>query len=104
GRAVAVVPLAGSLRALADARRPQLVVLGDDQGELALACDEIAVFPAGRVTLEPLRGCMASPGSPLLALARAGGEPAFLCSADKLAASARRLWEHEHAKRTRHPG
>ncbi len=95
-REVAIVPLAGSLRALAEGRRPQMVVLGDDHGELALACDEITVFPAGSVSIEPLRGCMTSPDSPLLGLARAAGKPAFLCSAKRLAASARRLWEQTH--------
>ncbi|MGE5466173.1 MAG: hypothetical protein ACM3Y9_01985 [Ignavibacteria bacterium] len=93
GREVPIVAPAASLRALAPRTNAQIVVLHDAGGELALACDEIAVLPAGRVSVEALRPCMQAGESPVVALARVGGEPAFLCRGRALAACARRLSE-----------
>lgn len=91
-----VVAPAGSLQALAEGRRTQIVVLDDGQGEVSLACDEVAVLTAGSITLAPLRNCMKGPQSLCVAVCRTGGGMALFCSALRLAAAMRKLAERTH--------
>ena len=103
GRDLELVALAGSMQALADARREHILVIADRAGELALCCDDIRVLPAGKVDVQPLRGCMSGPEALVVGVAKIGGATAFLCNAEGLGALTRRLWEQGHGKITSNP-
>ena len=103
GRDLELIALAGSMQSLAGGRREQILVIADKKGELALCCDDIRVLPAGKVDIQPLRGCMSGPESLFVGVAKIGKATAFLCNAEGLSTLTRRLWEQEHGKITSNP-